>query len=309
MWKVLPLLALALTLTTDVAHAQFFFKKAAPKVPAQRVPELLTTLRGDPDERRRANAAEELREYDIKAFPEIVPTLAESAVRDTKSSVRSDALSSLSRIRPVTNVAGKALEHAAANDSHWPNRVQAKSALIRYQWSGYSSQAPEVAKKEGKAPLPSPVSSSSSPLPKITTIAPPAPVFPPVGTLTTQERPMPQSYPMPAPIPQPYRPLPTAATQPYRPLPTAATQPPMLTPPVLMQPPVIAPQPYSAEPPLQFKPATPQTTEIPLIDLNPVLNPTPQSPAPPPLPLPTGIVEPQRAPLTPQINELPIPKF
>src|SRR5207248_9308794 len=91
------------------AQAQLFFKKKGP-VPAQRVPELILTLKTDTDERKRAVAAEELRDYDTKTFTEIVPTLVDVLANDKKQGVRLEALNSLARLRPVTQAAGHALE-------------------------------------------------------------------------------------------------------------------------------------------------------------------------------------------------------
>jgi hypothetical protein len=119
-------------------QAQLFFKKARP-TPAQRVPELILVLKTESDERKRAGAAEELREYDAKAFSEIVPVLADVLHNDKNAHVRLEALNSLSRLRPVSQPAGLALEHAAANDESLRVRLQAKSALLKYHMAGYSA--------------------------------------------------------------------------------------------------------------------------------------------------------------------------
>ena len=63
------------------AQAQLFFKKRGP-VPAQRVPELILILKTETDERKRAAAAEELRDYDPKTFTEIVPVLVDILTND-----------------------------------------------------------------------------------------------------------------------------------------------------------------------------------------------------------------------------------
>ena len=94
---------LALPAFAVPAPAQFFFKKARP-VPAQRVPELILILKTETDERKRAQAAEELREYDAKTYSEIVPVLIDVLHNDKKSNVRLEALSSLSRVRLVNPV-------------------------------------------------------------------------------------------------------------------------------------------------------------------------------------------------------------
>ena len=69
---------------------------------SERVPELILTLKTESDERKRAQAAEELREYDARTFTEIVPVLVDVLHNDKKSNVRLEALNSLSRLRPVS---------------------------------------------------------------------------------------------------------------------------------------------------------------------------------------------------------------
>jgi hypothetical protein len=120
-------------------QAQLLFKKKGP-VPAQRVPELILTLKTEADERKRAAAAEELRDYDPKTFTEIVPLLVDTLMNDKKQSVRLEALNSLARLRPVTQVAGRAIEHVASEDESLRLRLQAKSALLKYHIAGYRSE-------------------------------------------------------------------------------------------------------------------------------------------------------------------------
>ena len=58
-------------------EGQLFGKKSGPRTdPKVRVPELLYVVKMDPDERRRAAAAEELRDYNPQQFAEIVPDKA-----------------------------------------------------------------------------------------------------------------------------------------------------------------------------------------------------------------------------------------
>jgi hypothetical protein len=128
-----------LVLTTLVvsAPAGLFFKKQPKPKPEERVPELITTLKGDADEHKRAAAATELRKYDPRAFPAIVPLLIDVLKKDAKPSVRQEAAQSLGRIRPVSPEAGLALEQAAANDAALRVRVQARTSLMYYRLSGY----------------------------------------------------------------------------------------------------------------------------------------------------------------------------
>ncbi len=127
------------------AEAQFgLFNKKPKAPPAQRVPELILQAKTDPDERKRAAAVEELREFDTKTFQEVVPVLADVAKSDSKAGVRLEAINSLAKIRPVSQQAGQAMEWASQHDDSWKVRWQAKSALLRYGWSGYHAGKNEM---------------------------------------------------------------------------------------------------------------------------------------------------------------------
>jgi len=146
-------LAVALLFTISLvwltpADAQIFGKKTKTP-PAQRLGELLGQAKSDPSESKRAAAAEELREYDAKSYPEVVPVLIDIARTDKSPAVRTEAIDSLSRIRPVSQSAGQTIEWTAAHDDSWKVRWHAKSALSRYQWAGY--RAAKNDKNDGKA--------------------------------------------------------------------------------------------------------------------------------------------------------------
>jgi hypothetical protein len=128
-----------LTALAVTASAGIIFKKQPKPKPEERVPELIAAVKTEPDEHKRASAAAELRQYDPRAFPDLVPVLADVLRNDAKTKVRLEALQSLSRIRPVSQEAGLALEHAAANDPALRVRVQAKKSLLYYRLSGYHS--------------------------------------------------------------------------------------------------------------------------------------------------------------------------
>lgn len=146
-WTQLIAACLLLTLLIPAAPAGIFFKRKPKPKPAERVPELVVLVKTEQDDRKRAAAAAELRQYDPKAFPEIVPILIDVVRNDPKASVRTEAVSGLSKIRPVTQEAGMALEYAAAHDPSFRVRMQAKTALTFYRWAGYRSpKLPETAK-------------------------------------------------------------------------------------------------------------------------------------------------------------------
>src|SRR5262245_46389748 len=103
------LVAVLLAALADSAPAGIFFKKTPKADPKVRVNELIVIVKTDKDESKRAAAAEELRDYDPKAFPDIVPILMDVLMSDQKASVRAEAAQSLGKLRPVTPEAGWAL--------------------------------------------------------------------------------------------------------------------------------------------------------------------------------------------------------
>src|SRR5205807_14808 len=114
------------------APAGIFSKKAKVN-PAERVPALIMTLKTDKDERKRASAATELGTFDAAMYTEIVPVLVDVILSDPKPAVRLDAATSLGNLRPVSQIAGQALERAVTSDDNWRVRWHAKSILSRYR--------------------------------------------------------------------------------------------------------------------------------------------------------------------------------
>lgn len=163
------------------APAQGIFARRPKVNPSQRVPELILTVKTDPEERKRAHAAEELRDYDATTFTEIVPVLADVLLHDKKVSVRLEALGSLVRIRPVSALAGQAIEKAAAADESWRVRLQAKTALPKYHLAGSLARKMEPAAAK-KTPTNEP--------PIVTPAAPPQP--PPLPRVESVPRPLPR---------------------------------------------------------------------------------------------------------------------
>jgi hypothetical protein len=136
---VLVLAALMLngTASEGSAQIQLFGSKKSKTPPQQRVPELVALLKTDTNDHKRSQAAEELRQFDPKDFPEIVPALIDALQTDNSASVRVEAATGLGRLRPVTVPAGQALEKAVAEDANMRVRIQAKASLVYYQLSGY----------------------------------------------------------------------------------------------------------------------------------------------------------------------------
>ena len=138
-WRRLWLIVTVLALSAAPGSAGIIFNRKPKPNPAERVPQLVYQLKTDKDDDKRAQAAEELRNFDAAAYPEIVNALVEAALGDPKPKVRSEAVQSLGKIRPISQRAGWALEQAAANDSAIRVQVQARSALVTYRMSGYRS--------------------------------------------------------------------------------------------------------------------------------------------------------------------------
>ncbi len=124
------------------ARAGIIFGRHSKTNPAERVPQLIVSVKTESDEDKRAAAAKELREYDPAAYPELIPVLIDVLQHDEKPSVRSEAAQSLGKLRPVSREAGWALEQAT-KDSSIRVRLQARTSLMSYRLSGYRSQPKE----------------------------------------------------------------------------------------------------------------------------------------------------------------------
>ncbi len=157
--RILAFVMTAAALATP-AQAGFLFgkKKTAPVDPNQRVPELLAVIKTSPDEHKRTQAAEELRKYDPQAFPEIVPVLIDVLANDPKPSVRVEAVQTLGKLRPISPAVGQALEQALAKDTSMRVRLQARSSLLQYHWSGYRTPKKDANPPQtGEPPLAPPL--------------------------------------------------------------------------------------------------------------------------------------------------------
>ncbi len=170
------------------SSAGIFGKKTKPN-PAERVPELLVTVKNDKDESKRASAAEELRQYDPSAYPDIVPVLIDVLMNDAKPSVRAEAADSLGKLRPISQEAGWALEQAHAKDGSMRVRLQTRYALMSYHWAGYQNRGKDV--KDGKDGKGAPAKDA----PKGPVISPP----PLINTLLAPLKPVPVPVPVPVP--------------------------------------------------------------------------------------------------------------
>jgi hypothetical protein len=198
-WRsILLSAALAFALARPASAGIFSFFRHAKPAPNQHVAELVQTLRSDANDGKRAAAAEELRQYDPTAYPEIVPALVEALQHDAKPEVRGEAAQSLGKLRPAAPEVKAALEQASANDSAPRVRSLAAAALAQQTpKKGWFSRTP---KNDGPA------------------------LTPPPGTATTTEPPLANSEPpapKPAPAPAPTIVAPPPAPAVARPMPSA----------------------------------------------------------------------------------------
>jgi len=195
MWRTfLAVLLLSICVAGSANAGLNLFGKKPKAEPHVRVAELMSTLKSDPDEHKRAAAAEELREFDGNTYPDVITVLVDALTHDAKASVRAEAAQSLGKIRPVSQNAGAALEQALAKDSSMRVRLQARSALLAYNWAGYKSKSkdtPPLFQQTGEPPL-------ADPLPGTGKTPPPLPLPPPKAT-STPVRPLPSLKPQQGP--------------------------------------------------------------------------------------------------------------
>jgi hypothetical protein len=166
MKRYLLLIALGLPMVAALpATAGPLFGKHNKSNPAERVPQLIVTLKTDKDDGHRAEAANELRDFDATKFPEMVPVLADIARSDPNVSVRAEAVQTLGKLRPVTREAGWAIEDAT-RDSAIRVRLQARTSLMSYRLSGFHSDKPP----EAVANTPPAPASGSAPIAPVTAV-------------------------------------------------------------------------------------------------------------------------------------------
>ena len=186
------LVALALAPRAD---ANPFWAKGKGKSDAQ-VRTLVTTLRTDPDEKRRRSAVAELRDADPRTQADVVPALVATLQRDPAAHVRADAADALGGYRTVFPVAGSALEAAAEADPAPVVRDVAKQALWEYHLLGYRS-ARGADGFAGQTAEP-PVAARPQPRPAAPTVIPvrvELPRVPTVPTAVSAYRPPPPELP------------------------------------------------------------------------------------------------------------------
>jgi hypothetical protein len=143
LYRAAAILTAALTLTAPAAAGDgilglgLFKKRQRAPEPAAQGKQLIATLQSDPDEKKRRQAAEQLRGLDPRRDGDIVPALIGSLQRDPSPAVRAEAAESIGKLRPVHPSAGIVMESVLASDPDAKVREAVKSALWQYHLNGY----------------------------------------------------------------------------------------------------------------------------------------------------------------------------
>ncbi len=173
---------------------------------AERIEQLLHTLKNDRKDDRRTKAVEELGKLASPDYPEIVAALLDALVRDESSSVRKTVVKTLAEVEPPTHEVKDALEQAVKHDKAWLVRQAARLAVWRYKPKDEPPAGPAPKVRNTSKPTPSgkltatpkakpeppadPLKSTPPPLlPVVPQTDPPAPPIAPGPTRLTAPRP------------------------------------------------------------------------------------------------------------------------
>ena len=176
------------------ADAGWFGRK--PKVDAAKARELIETLKGSPDEKKRKAAADELGGADPRACPEVIPALVVALRKDASAAVRVEAAEALREVNDIFPQAAVALEEAVESDSSPLVRLAAKRTLWEYHLNGYRSAKGGFAAETVEPPLASPTG------PRVAALLVPAPsaVTPQVPPVVAAAPQLPPVAPAPLPV-------------------------------------------------------------------------------------------------------------
>lgn len=149
----------------ETLPSQLFFPgKQKQTLNPEQVAQICQVLKGSGEETTRMAAVDDLRMVEGPAQIVAISALMETLKTDRKAGVRAEAAVALSKMRPVRQEVGTALENTITKDSSMRVRIQARSALLQYNLAGYRSAqgAPPVADplgqiaKEPNTPAPPP---------------------------------------------------------------------------------------------------------------------------------------------------------
>ena len=117
----------------------FFLGKPKNIQNSEQVAQICQILKSSGEELVRLQSIEDLRSVEGVSQPMAIVALSDSMVSDRKAGVRAEAALALSKMRPVRQEVGAALEKAITNDPSMRVRLQARSALLQYNLAGYRS--------------------------------------------------------------------------------------------------------------------------------------------------------------------------
>lgn len=171
-----------------------------PRLDESKARALVETLKGDPDEKKRKAAADELGAADSRVSPDVAPALVRALRTDISAAVRAEAAASLRELGEVFAQAAVALEEAAESDSSPLVRLAAKRTLWDYYLNGYRFAKDEVLAQTAEPPIASPRGPQQAvalvPAPAAPAVAP---RVPPVVAAPGPQLPQVASQPIPAP--------------------------------------------------------------------------------------------------------------
>lgn len=156
-WLLVGTLFASFGTAVDV-HAEIprlgIFRKKNPdkEEPQPKSKQIVETLKSDPDEKKRQAAAVQLRDEDPRTNADILPTLIASLQRDPSTAVRSDIAETIGKLKPVSQVAGAALEQTLLSDPSESVRKSSQKALWDYHLNGYRSTGANAAMPQTAEP-------------------------------------------------------------------------------------------------------------------------------------------------------------
>jgi hypothetical protein len=124
----------------SIFPSQLFFPgKPKQNLNSEQITQICQILKTSGEETARMQAIDDLRLIVGISQHLAVSALMDSLKMDRKSGVRAEAAVALSKMRPIRQEVGTALENSIAKDTSMRVRIQARSALLQYNLAGYRS--------------------------------------------------------------------------------------------------------------------------------------------------------------------------
>ena len=124
----------------NIFPSQLFFPgKPKQNLNTEQITQICQILKTSGEESARLQAIDDLRFIEGTSQHLAVSALIDSLKMDRKSGVRAEAAVALSKMRPIRQEVGSALENSISKDASMRVRIQARSALLQYNLAGYRS--------------------------------------------------------------------------------------------------------------------------------------------------------------------------